>query len=106
MNNSQKNMTRDQSSFLLKSVKYVVKEALTSWRASFVGKKRKNTWKFIPLCIFWTIWKERKRIAFQDGILAVQRLKCNFDYNLWSWNRIYSGDEASSIVLMEWLASS
>ncbi|RVX22326.1 LINE-1 reverse transcriptase-like [Vitis vinifera] len=38
-----------------------VKEALTSWRGSFVGKKRKQIWKSIPLCIFWTVWKERNR---------------------------------------------
>ncbi|RVW15175.1 LINE-1 reverse transcriptase-like [Vitis vinifera] len=42
--------------FGLLDIKWVlpetVKEALTSWRGSFVGKKRKQIWKSIPLCIF------------------------------------------------------
>ena len=48
----------------------------------------------------------KNRISFKDGILAVQKLKCNFVYNLWSWNRIYLGDQATDAVdFMEWLAS-
>ena len=44
-----------------------VKEVLISWRGPFVGKKRKKVWKFILLCIFWTVWKERNRLAFRGG---------------------------------------
>ena len=44
-----------------------VKEVLCSWKGSFVGKKRKKLWKSIPLYIFWTIWKERNRLAFKGG---------------------------------------
>ena len=44
-----------------------VKDVLTCWRGLFVGKKRKKIWKSIPLCIFWTIWKERDRLAFRGG---------------------------------------
>ena len=44
-----------------------VKEVLLSWRGPFVGKKRKKIWKSIPLYIFWTIWKERNRLAFRGG---------------------------------------
>ena len=42
-----------------------VKEVLLSWRGSFVGKKRKKILNFIPLCIFWTVWKEMIRLAFR-----------------------------------------
>ena len=45
-----------------------VKEVLFSWRGSFVGKKRKKIWKSIPLYIFWTVWKERNRLAFGGGV--------------------------------------
>ncbi|WJZ84180.1 hypothetical protein VitviT2T_003796 [Vitis vinifera] len=44
-----------------------VKEVLLSWRGPFVGKKRKKIWKSIPLYIFWTLWKERNRLAFGGG---------------------------------------
>ena len=54
--------------FGLVDVKWVfpetVKEVLTSWMGSFIGKKRKKVWKSIPLCVFWTVWKERNRLAF------------------------------------------
>ncbi|KAL6319792.1 hypothetical protein AAG906_036851 [Vitis piasezkii] len=41
-----------------------VKEAIVSWKGSFVGKKREKIWRSIPLFIFWTVWKERNRLAF------------------------------------------
>ena len=63
----------------------LVKEALFSWRGSFVGKKRKNFWNSIPLCIFWTVWKERNRLAFKEGVLHIQKLKNSFVCTLWSW---------------------
>ncbi|RVX23176.1 Ubiquitin carboxyl-terminal hydrolase 5 [Vitis vinifera] len=40
----------------------IVKEVLFCWRGPFVGKKRKKIWNSIPLCIFWTVWKERNRV--------------------------------------------
>ena len=53
-----------------------------------MGKKWKKIWKSVPICIFWTVWKERKHITFRDGSLVVQRLKLTFVYNFWSWNRL------------------
>ena len=42
-----------------------------------MGKKGKKLWKSIPPYIFWTIWKERNRLAFKrgGGGLAFQKLK-------------------------------
>ena len=78
-----------------------VKEAIISWKDSFVGKKRKKVWNAVLICIFWTVWKERNHIAFKDGKLAIHRLKNSFVYNLWSWNGLYLGDEASSLRFLE-----
>ncbi|RVW44612.1 Heat shock protein 90-5, chloroplastic [Vitis vinifera] len=96
--------------FGLLDIKWVfpetVKEALTSWRGSFVGKKRKQIWKSIPLCIFWTVWKERNRLAFRGGVVNVQRLKNSFVCNLWNWAKVYLGEEAFSLIgFLEWIAS-
>ena len=96
--------------FGLVDVKWVfpgtVKEVLASWRGSFVGKKRKKIWDAIPLCIFWTVWKERNRLAFRGGILNVQKLKNSFVCNLWSWAKLYVGEEAFSLIgFLEWIAS-
>ena len=35
---------------------------------------------------------------YRDGRLAVQRLNNSFVYNLWSWNMLYLGEEASSLL--------
>lgn len=56
-----------------------VKDAVISWRGSFVGRKRRKTWKLVPLCIFWTLWKERNRIVFKDRSVVVQKLKHSFN---------------------------
>ena len=50
-------------------------EVLLSWRGSFVGKKRKDTWNSIPLCIFWTVWKERNRLAFRGGVFRYTKIQ-------------------------------
>ena len=69
-----------------------------------MGKKRKKIWNSIPLYIFWTVWKERNRLAFRGGSLAIQKLKIFFAYNLWSWARVYMGEESSSLLgFLEWL---
>ncbi|KAL6349758.1 hypothetical protein AAG906_001645 [Vitis piasezkii] len=76
------------------------------WRGPFVGKKRKKIWKSIPLCIFWTVWKERNRLAFRGGELNIQKLKNSFVCSLWSWARLYIGKERMSLIgFLEWLAS-
>ena len=81
-------------------------EVLLSWRGSFVGKKRKNTWNSIPLCIFWTVWKERNRLAFRGGSLDIQKFKNFFVCNLWSWARVYIGEDTYSLLgFLEWLAA-
>ena len=83
-----------------------VKEVLFSWRGPFAGKKRKKIWNSIPLCIFWTVWKERNRLAFRGGSLDIQKLKNSFVCNLWSWARVYIEEESSSLIgFLEWLAS-
>ena len=44
----------------------LVRGLLLSWGGSFVGRKRKKDWKVAALCIFWTIWRERNRRAFEN----------------------------------------
>ena len=70
-----------------------------------MGKKRKKIWKTIPLCIFWTVWKERNRLAFRGGLLAIQTLKNSFVCSLRSWAKLYRGEESSSLLgFLEWVA--
>ena len=64
-----------------------VRETLLSWRGTFVGKKRKKAWMAAPLSIFWSIWRERNYIAFENKDLSAQRMKASFICNLWSWSK-------------------
>ena len=56
--------------FVLFDVQWVMKSSvkglLLRWGGSFVGRKRKKAWKVTPLCIFWTIWRERNRRSFEN----------------------------------------
>ena len=61
----------------------IVREALLSWNGSFVGKKHKKAWMVAPLMIFWTIWRERNNIVFDNKVFSTQRMKSSFLYNLW-----------------------
>ena len=54
----------------------------------FVGKKRKVAWLLGPLCLFWVIWKTRNSMAFEDGVLSIQKLKISFVYLLWSKTKL------------------
>ena len=51
-----------------------------------------------PLCIFWSVWKEKNRLAFGNEDLSLQRLKNSFVYNLWSWVRVSLVESPSSLV--------
>ena len=58
-----------------------VREALLSWGGSLVGKKGKKAWMSAPPSIFYTIWRERNYIAFENkrllGIKDENLFICN-----------------------------
>ena len=54
---------------------FSVRDTLSGWCGFNLGKKRRKVWKAAPLCIFWTVWKERNRIAFDNEELSMHRLK-------------------------------
>ena len=62
-----------------------VREALLNWYGSFVGRKQKKVSKATPLCIFWTLWKERNRQAFEDNKISDQKLKCLSRVSFFRW---------------------
>ena len=64
-----------------------VKATLLGWNGGFVGKRHKRAWQMAPLCIFWSVWKERTRLAFGNEDLSLQMLKYSFVCNIWSWVR-------------------
>ena len=63
-----------------------------------MGKAQKKAWQVTPLCIFWTVWKERNLLAFDNEELLIQRLKNSFVCNLWSWFRVSVDMSPNSLV--------
>ena len=56
--------------FALFGVQWVMHSSIRGfflgWSGSFVGKKGKKAWKVSPLCVFWTIWRERNKRAINN----------------------------------------
>ena len=83
-----------------------VKETLLRWHGLFVGKAHKKAWQAAPLCIFWTVWKERNLLVFGNEELLLQKLKKNFVCNLWSWSRVFLYLSLFSLLsFIDWLGS-
>ena len=69
-----------------------VRKTLLGWHGPFVDQKRRKVWKAGSLCLFWTMWKARNRIAFEGEELSIQRLKSSFVSYLWSEEKGYFHD--------------
>ena len=57
-----------------------IREVLLNWHGSFVGKKRKKARKVTPLCMFWALWRERNKKAFDNFESTNQTIKNSFLY--------------------------
>ena len=83
-----------------------VRGVLLSWNSCSVGKKRKKAWEVAPLCIIWSIWKERHKRAFEDRESSDQTIKSYFLCIFWDWVRVYMGDSVTSFIdFVDWLGS-
>ena len=72
-----------------------------------MGKKRKKIWMAAPLCLFWTLWRPRNRLVFENEVVtSAQRIKSNFVTNLWIWANLCCVDNTNSILdFLTWLGS-
>ena len=66
---------------------FSVRNTLIEWRGFMLGKKCRKVWKAALLCLFWAVWMERNRIAFDNEDFSVHRLKNSFVCNLWVWTK-------------------
>ena len=45
-----------------------------------------------PLCLFWTLWKERNRAVFEGEVPSIHKKKASFLCTLWAWAKLYRVD--------------
>ena len=96
--------------FALFSVLWVLplsaRDTFLGWHGSFVIKKCRKTWMTIPLCLFWSVWKERNIIAFENEEFSIQRMNFFFVCNLWSWSKSCIDEELLPLInFFDWLGS-
>lgn len=53
------------------------KELLSSWTGIGSRQTEGHWWKTIPICIWWTLWKERNSRYFEGENINLQRIKMN-----------------------------
>ncbi|RVX21349.1 putative mitochondrial protein [Vitis vinifera] len=75
-----------------------VKRNLLGWHGSFVGKKKEKAWRVAPLCLMWTIWKDRNRRAFDDIERNDHNIKSIFLYTFVNWIRVYIEEHTLSLI--------
>ena len=63
-------------------------QSLLAWQSASVGKKRKRVWLTASLCLFWMLWNERNRAAFENDTPSALRMKSSFLFTLWSWAKL------------------
>ena len=81
-----------------------VSETLISWCGTCVGKRRKKAWMAAPLTLFWTIWRERNNIAFENREFSAQRMKALFLCNYWSGTNMFLTNGSRSLIdFLTWL---
>jgi hypothetical protein len=46
-------------------------------------------WKMVPICIFWSIWRERNNRCFEDLECSMEEILASLLYSLYSWTVAY-----------------
>ena len=70
---------------------------MLGWFRLPLRKKESKLWKAVPLCMLWTIWKERNRIVFEDECFSRTRLKSCFLRSISSWASLIQDVEHSFV---------
>ena len=80
-----------------------IRETLLGWKGFFVGKKHRAVWNVGPLCLFWSVWKARNKIAFEGSVLSIQKLQTFFAHLLWSESKLFIKDGHSTLInFIDW----
>ena len=76
-----------------------IKRNLIGWHGAFMSKRREKAQRAAPLCLMWTLWKERNERVFKDIKRSDQALKHSFLYTFVNWGRGYLEDLSLSFFV-------
>ena len=69
-------------------------------------EEKKKALKAVWLCLFWTIWWERTKRAFENCENVDQAIKYSFLYLFWDWVGVSIRNCSLSMLdFVEWLGS-
>ena len=62
-----------------------VEATLASWPSIRGRQPIRAMWKMIPICILWSLWRERNERTFEDKERSIEELKFLFFRTLCNW---------------------
>lgn len=78
-----------------------VKRAFQSCKLKHKDKSKRKAWKAAFFCMLWIVWRKRNQLAFEEGVLNIQKLKWSLITNLWLW--IKNIQAVHKLSLMEFI---
>jgi hypothetical protein len=72
-------------------------DLLFGWHNSF-GKYESGVWNLVPLCLMWTVWRERNRRTFEDEEHSATKLIQLFFGLLFDWARVWGITPMASLA--------
>ena len=64
-------------------------ESLTCVHVGGLVKERVLWWKMVPICLFWTIWREKNNRNFEDLERSLEDILSSFLHTLYLWTAAY-----------------
>ena len=55
-------------------------------------------WNMVPICLMWTIWKERNQRTFEDVCHLDYQILESFTSTLFEWSRTWGCTSSSSLM--------
>jgi hypothetical protein len=65
-------------------------ELLNCWQGQVGSHSVLAVWRIAPLCLMWTIWRERNARCFEDCKKSKEELKNILVKSLFNWTRAYN----------------
>jgi hypothetical protein len=74
-----------------------VADLLFSWWNG-LGRHSSDIWNIVPICLMWTIWKERNQRTFEDVSRSDSQILEGFTLTLFDWSRAWGFTTSTSIT--------